>query len=263
MATRDPRKAINQISVAIDTSLQGLAALETAATLAARLQASLEALFVEDSNLFHLAELPFARELISTSGEERTVDATQMTQALQEHAHRVRRALTAATRDLEIASSLKIVRGQYMDIALGVTHADVVFMCGARGRPLTTSRRRVQRLAPQRPVYVLYDASPAAKRALALADEAARYLETHLIVLLPVIKGKRPATLQRQAERSLNGQTVARYVTVPSGDADSLNQELHATGCALVVVPREHSTLASRGHSGLLDTIDCPLVLVA
>lgn len=264
MAKSDAKQRINHILVAVDTSLHSLVALETAAALAARMRASLETLFVEDINLFHLAELPFARELDPTSGEERTVDKTQITQALQAHAQRVRRALTSATRNLQIQSSLRIVRGHYTDEVLRIAHADVLFMCGTKRVSVPVKRIRPKWLpVPHKPVYVLYDGSQTGKRALVLAGELTQALGADLFVLIPVVHARRPTTLRRQAELLLNDRVRTHYSTIPSSDAHHFHQVMQATGCALVVLPREQSGLISRQPGGLLDSLDCTLVLVA
>ena len=62
---------ISRILFALDPSRQNRAALERALTLAERLRAELIMLFVEDENLLHLVNLPFAREVHRISASER------------------------------------------------------------------------------------------------------------------------------------------------------------------------------------------------
>ena len=54
---------LRRIVVGLDAGPRDRAALEAAAQLAARMQAELVGLFVEDIDLLHLAGLPFAREV--------------------------------------------------------------------------------------------------------------------------------------------------------------------------------------------------------
>ena len=74
--------AIRRILVALDASTHSLAALETAAGLAARLEAELVGLFVEDINLLRAAELPFARETSFYSSSLRPLERGELEQGV-------------------------------------------------------------------------------------------------------------------------------------------------------------------------------------
>lgn len=65
----------DRVLIALDANLRSLDALRLAAELAARLEAELLALFVEDVNLIRLAGLPFAREVDRSSAVERQLAA--------------------------------------------------------------------------------------------------------------------------------------------------------------------------------------------
>ncbi|PKN22384.1 MAG: hypothetical protein CVU64_24985, partial [Deltaproteobacteria bacterium HGW-Deltaproteobacteria-21] len=67
MNAREDKVTIRRILVAMDPSYRSVGALDVAAELAARLGAELSAVFVEDVDLLHLAELPFAMEIGSRS----------------------------------------------------------------------------------------------------------------------------------------------------------------------------------------------------
>ncbi len=60
-----------RVLVALNASRRDYQALELAASLAARKRVELLAVFVEDINLFNLAELPFAKEIVRASAVER------------------------------------------------------------------------------------------------------------------------------------------------------------------------------------------------
>ena len=61
---------IRRSLVAVEPSAQGQAALDAAARMAARLQAELVGLYVEDVELLRLAQFPFAREFSVHDGPE-------------------------------------------------------------------------------------------------------------------------------------------------------------------------------------------------
>ena len=58
MNTGSAGTIIRRVAVVLNASMQSSQALQAAAELAASLQAELEGIFIEDINLFHLAELP-------------------------------------------------------------------------------------------------------------------------------------------------------------------------------------------------------------
>src|SRR5512146_300494 len=63
MSEPEEEGAIRKILIAIDASPHSLAALQAAAEFAARVNAELSGLFVEDINLLRMAELSFVREV--------------------------------------------------------------------------------------------------------------------------------------------------------------------------------------------------------
>ncbi|MDJ0948763.1 MAG: hypothetical protein QNJ94_07570, partial [Alphaproteobacteria bacterium] len=65
MARRREREAedIRRIILALDPSEDSRDMLEAAASLAARLRAEIDAVFLEDENLLRSAELPFVRRI--------------------------------------------------------------------------------------------------------------------------------------------------------------------------------------------------------
>ena len=78
MNAREHEIVIQRILVALDASPHSQAALDAAATLAARVSAELQGLFIEDVNLLRLAELPFAREVGSFTATHRRLDARDL-----------------------------------------------------------------------------------------------------------------------------------------------------------------------------------------
>ena len=76
MNESEPNLAIRRILIALDASTHSLAALHAAAEMAANMQAELIGLFVEDENLLHLAGLPFAQEVRSSSAESEVASLT-------------------------------------------------------------------------------------------------------------------------------------------------------------------------------------------
>ena len=68
---------LHRILVPLDASENSLTALDTAAELAAVLDAELEGLFVEDINLLQLCDFPFAREVSFLGPSFRRIDRAE------------------------------------------------------------------------------------------------------------------------------------------------------------------------------------------
>lgn len=184
---------IRQILVALDASTHSLAALEAAAKLASRMQASLLGLFVEDINLLKLAQLPFAHELRFAATFPQKIDTDQMEKQLQAQASQMEQKVreTAVARGL--AYSFQVVRGQVAREVLSAAHqADLLVMGQASRRLIQTNRigRIAQVAAAQshcsvlltqssvdlnRPPLLIYDGTPASNKALLFAAELAQH----------------------------------------------------------------------------------------
>jgi len=262
-----PRSASDshRVTVVVDTSLQGLYALEAAASLAARRKASLEALFVEDTALFQLAALPFARELDRSSGAVRPMNPSNLEGGLRAKLDRVRRAVDQAVAQRAIPASVRVARGHYVDVALAAAPSvDVLFLWSIRH--VSYVRRGL--LAPvgmdrQGAICVLFDASDAGGRALELGVDLSDTAHTPLCVVLMSDSGADYAALQSSAETMLTQAGSVSFDEAPSTDAAAVAAVITRTGCQLVLMPQLRARRAPPPATGLLETLDCPVVLVS
>jgi nucleotide-binding universal stress UspA family protein len=104
--------AFRRILVAIDPSGGARDVLVAAARLAARQEAELLGLFVEDTDVLTLASLPFAREFGLLSAP-RPMDPTTTESEIRAQAALVERWLATAARELGLSWSFEIRRGRY------------------------------------------------------------------------------------------------------------------------------------------------------
>lgn len=264
----------SRVLVALESSLECLSALESAADLAADMRAELVALFIEDLDLFHLADLPFAREIDRTSGMTRRLDSLQMARALRAQAHEVRRTLTRATEQRHIRSSFRVVRGHFVVEAFSAAaEKDVLFLRG-KGRVRGTTQTRALRSgarasekssekkrAERGPVCVLYDGSPAAQRALSTANDLSVVRKTELVVILPASEADRGLAEALGTVQSPNPST--RYTIVASVSVSDVLRGMENQGGSLLVLPRESTLLTEQNRRALLDHINFHLVLVS
>lgn len=280
MSTPQPDATIHRILVALDASAYSLAALEAAAHLAVALEAELDGLYVEDINLLHWADLPFTRVVRYPASVDEAVDKAGMEKQLQQRAEQARRALMNIARELKLPWSFKVVRGQVTPVLLAAAlEADLLALgwisyprtrrmrLGSTARALVMQLPCVVWLPPRRelpegaPVFVTYDGSPVAQKALALAER----LSTDLPIIC-VLTG--PA----DAVRQLKEEALARLTTketvqitfrhLPEADAESLARLVGMEHGGLLVISGEIMTLPASALESLLDQLECSVILV-
>ncbi len=254
---------IRRITLAVDTSLRVLGALELAASLAARSQASLEALFVEDIDLLTLAALPFARELDTVCGTERELDEPNVESSLRGHRDRVRKALERAGRESSLRTSVRVKRGRYLPEALAAANAvDVVFLSAIRRiRIGNTVGHRLSRAGQF--VWVLYDGSAASERTLQLAMEIGEAQGAQPGFLILAGSEDEITRLSDRVRSTLRENGFPEVACVALRNASDLKVTLAAKACSLLLLPRERSDLLTDPCGELWESLDCTLILVS
>ena len=125
---------IERVVVPLDAASEHRTAIETASRLAARAEAPLHGIFVEDEDLLRLASLPFARQFtLGAAAEPLTAEHIEL--HLQVAAERARRELFAAAKRHGVACSFEIVRGAAESALTGASPRDLV-VAGGLTRPI-------------------------------------------------------------------------------------------------------------------------------
>lgn len=86
-------------------------AVDAALRLAQAFQSEIESLFIEDRQLFDLAELPFARE-ISLSGRTRALSTEALSRDMQSHASALQRQVLARARAADVKAQARTIRAE-------------------------------------------------------------------------------------------------------------------------------------------------------
>ena len=269
---------IRRILVAIDASPASLAALEIGAELAARFNAELVGIFVEDVNLLHLAELPFTREVGLYSTRTTRMDVTNMERQMRAQARAVRRRLASIAEGARLQWSFQTTRG-IVHVALreAAENADLIVMgrtgwnkqrrLGSTARVMVLEsphhtmilRRRVRFGVP---VLVAYDGSENGQKALAAIslvwDE-----ESHLTVLILAEDAEQARHLQGEAEKFLAGLGAApSFRWLKFVDEAILARILREEGCGVVILPAGSERLPGNKLLPFLNQTDCAVLLV-
>lgn len=270
---------IRRILVAVDASPGSLSALEAAAELAAALEAELEGLFVEDTQLIELAGLPLTRQLGRLSASFRRLESREMELQLRVQAAQARQALEQIARRLEVSHRFRVARGTVIDeILQAAREADLVAL-GRAGwslrRLLGSTARAVLAQGVGRvlllgeaarlgsPVLVLYDGGEPAKAALAIAAALARRLRGEVRVLVASADAARGDALSEEAARLLKEEGAAGEVRwLSSTEAADIGEAVHSLGARTVVLAPGVLGLDAAGLHELLEEIELPVVAV-
>ncbi len=274
---------IKRILVALDASSDSLAAVEAAVNLAARFNAELTGIYVEDENLLRLADLPFVQEVGHFSATCRRINHVDLERQIRGQSRRARRVFTSATQRTHLIGSFRTVRGRVLPEVLAASAEADLLVLGKQGWSLYRHGRvgsTVRGILPERfglalivkegthlaaPLAVIYDGSEVADRALIAAEMVRSRLNNNqsLIVLVLPTAQQDALALQAQARSSLAAEGVAaRYRTATGTNIRRLADILLTEGCGTVVSPARSSVLQNSTLASLLDYLELPILLV-
>lgn len=278
--TADPRAgAVRRILVALDSSRESLAVLEQAAGLAARLEAELDALFVEDIDLFNLAGLPFAREFNLLTPTGRVLDEATLEREMKALAALARRAVEEAAQQRNLRWAFRVARGRVETELLSATGTSDIVALPRAGRSaagpgaLTRLTRIIVETAAcsvllaasaeagqAGPVAAVFDASPAGEDTLDVAARLAAGDGRPLTVLVPGQPGEadRLEALARKRLRR-SGVSLSFRRIAGTGTAELL-RAVERVGAHMLVLPGE--TVTRKSVAPAIERAGCAVLLV-
>lgn len=259
--TEAPRPfSVRRILVAFHPSTASRAAVEGAVEWAARLEAELEALFVEDVNVLRLAELPFVRQ-VSLHGA--TGQPANMELELRALAAQAERRLAEAAGRRRIRWSFKTARGHLeQEVTTAAGQVDLLIL-ESSSRPIGREMRleapvrmmiaktaaSVLLLQPERssagPVHVLLEAGTNLQRTIQAAADLARRHAVPLEVTVFAAEAEQRRRLLHEAQAQLIGQPMpVRHRSMTGTGAAELQGVVDAVA---------HGTLVLDASSRLLE----------
>jgi len=249
-----------RVVVTLETSAAGRSALEVAVRLATALNAELEGVFVEDTELLELAALPFLREIKAHSLSEERLSIERMQRDLRALARQAERMLAEATAALGGGVSFRIWRGR---IALDSLHdqlaADVLSL--ARGGPWNPLRwNSPTRAGGVALVQVLTGAIERADATLDVAARLAASLEVPVRVLVPADEPACETLKQKAIARFAGGTLPVTFFEV--ADAAALANTLRGSNDTVLIVAGNDPLFGAGKLAACLDTLRCPIVML-
>lgn len=281
MSEREREGEIARILVALDASSHSLSALQAAAELAARLQAELQALFVEDVDIRRLGALPFAEEVGVFSATCHPLDARELARQLEAQARQMRRRFHRTTEWIGVQCTFRRARGRVVPRILeAASEADMIILGKEAWSTFETGQlgpvvRQVLSKVPtptmvlqagaqlEQPMLAIYDGSQAAHRALSAAAILARRDHERLMVLILPSESEPTDRLRARAETWLEGRGLQiQYQTLSESSASRLAALVAHQGYGTVVLPRQSSVLRDEAVLEFLDQTEVPVLLV-
>jgi nucleotide-binding universal stress UspA family protein len=273
---------IRRILIAFDATRESLQALEEAASLAARLEAELAGVFIEDEDVVHLAGLPFAREVGFGAHAHRPLDLATVEREFRAVAREARRALERAATPRHVRWTFRVVRGRLEQELLNAAGDSDMVAVGKTARPPALGRRlgaaartlaaagsgavllaEPGRAVPEQRIAVSYDASACAQRALTVAARLAHGGDSTLDVLVLAPDDETARKLETEAADRLRGWGVtARFRTLPPGDTEALKHAVGLGARALLVLGAECYPLPQEELERLIGETGCPVLLI-
>ncbi len=279
MSAEDDEAAIRRILIALDASPASMAALEAAAELAARLNAELLGLFVEDIDLLRFSELPFARQVGLHSALVSQLSREQVEQQLRAQANLVRRALAELARTGNLRTEFRVARGSITtELLQAALDTDLVILGKAgwshRQRLGSTARTMIKR-SPGHTMFlqhgariahsigVIYDGSVLAARALGLAASLLPRAHAGLSILILADTVEEAHQLEPDIEEWLRAHRLTghiHWVHGPSGKR--LANLVRFEKLGILVVPASMELLPEDELEEFLNETSTPVLLV-
>jgi len=239
-------------------------ALEALGALAESSPSDILGMYVEDTELLMLAELPIAREYCLLTHVERRLQTPDIERLFRVQARAAQQSLAEIARRFGSSLSFRTARGAATALMReALSEVDLMLFGAVRSAlrlPGNLSRTSATRLSRQ-PVAVVYDGSDAARRALRIALQLATDVNLSLVVLLRAGNVEELPALVNQVSRLAGTRQTRLIEMVNPGWQELLAQVRHHRSALLVVATTEE--LLQEENLGRLRTgPNCPVVLV-
>jgi nucleotide-binding universal stress UspA family protein len=266
MSAEGSDKRMRRIAVALDASPHSLRGLAIAAGIAAALNAELEGVFVEDTELLRPAGLPFLREFRIATLRENPLDSERLERDLRAAARGVRAQLERSAAAYGLTWSFRVWRGDLEAEILRAALDAELFALARIGR-FAPLRRRPRPAPPLGAlgglvVGVLYTAGEGAERALAIGMELRMRHAADLVVILQPQAPADAAILQTRAVEQLgSNREHTRLVAIGGPDATGLAAAVRDFGIDLLILDETNPILGRTSLWTSLEALGCPIVI--
>ena len=238
------------------------------AEVGAEVGAEVAGLFLEDVDLFRLAELPISREISRFTSQARPLRAAELRRQVRVQAARAERAVQIAAERAGLAWSFQTLRGRLGTALESAGEVEWVLVSAAQrlvgaAAEIRAVSRSTGRATGHRalPIVAVFDGSARATLALRTAMRVAESNRRRLEVLLPAVTDA-TLTVLRSDVREVAGEPTLRMTTIPDLESESIAKALRERPAGLLVLAPDAKHVAEPEIRRLLQRIGCPILLV-
>jgi nucleotide-binding universal stress UspA family protein len=261
----DPGKRLQvRITVMFGNTDADRSALEMLGLLTAETPSEILGLFMEDSELLSLADLPVAREYCCLTQVERQLDSADLQRQLRIQARSAQQTLAATAERIGFSWSFQTVRGSLANLLQNAAQEMDIMLLGAarRSLPLPGHFASTTLTRPTRqPLSVIFDGSAVAQRALAVALRIARAGEQSLNVFLVATNAADFSSLRAQSTE-LAGAVALRFHELLNPEFGEILATVRSERAGTLVLGINERLISPKSVELLRNRLSWPAVLV-
>lgn len=250
---------INRILISLDFDNYSSSFVESLVMLASQLDAELCGLFIEDSELQQIANLPFSREITYPTAHTRELNSAQIARHLKQHAETLQNMMQELSQLSNVACSFKSAKGPRIESILGESYDFqlVVLLPEKYSSVKTSTSAQLDELI--NPTVLLYNGTEQAQKSAYIARSLADEGELHQLKILTLNH-----ECEALAKQQLSLEKVkTEYQHIDSYDISTIVSLIGTQKTGLLILPLEDELInQSREIREMLDTLECPLLLV-
>jgi nucleotide-binding universal stress UspA family protein len=271
-------KTIKRILVGVDASQANRSLVQAANMLASKLDAELQALFVEDINLLQLAQLPLAREMTYGSTRTKQISPPELEKQLKAQVARIRQFVEDAARLSNTKVSFNVTRGQVETELCSAAKGSDLLIVGKNTQLMRYSEklgRISQKIISNAacnilllqhgselglPVVVFFDGSEASQRALQLGIQLAKGDHDQLVVIYPRT-GKQALQQQVLAQTSKSNIDPA-HVELADNSPDAIIDALANCNGRVLLLTNETDVFTPEQRQAIIKRVELPVIVI-
>lgn len=256
----ETEKTINRILVSLDFDSTGASFIEPLVKLASQLNADICGLFIKDSELQQVANLPFSREITFPLAHTRELNSDQIAQRLKQHAETLREMMKNLSQLSNVACSFKTAKGPRIESVLSESYDDfqvVVLLPEKYSSLIAKQPARLEELI--NPTVLLYDASRQAQKSAYIVQSLTDRNELHKLKILTPDHDSEVSAKQAFTFKNVD----IDYQHIDAYDISSIISLLETQKTGLLILPLEDKLIEQSNEiRRILDRLKCPLLLV-
>jgi len=250
---------INQILVSLDFDDNSSSFIESLVTLASQLQADLCGLFIEDSQLQQIANLPFSREITFPLAHTRNLNSEQIARHLKQHEETLRKLMKEFSQLSNVACSFRTTKGPRIESILRESINFQLIVLLPENYSSLKSRQAVKLADLINPTVLLFDKSKQAQKSAYIVRSLADHGDLHQLKILTVDHDSYIAAKQLFTFDNVK----VNYHQLESFNIADIISVIGSQKSGLVILPLEDGLInQDKGIRKILDVLDCPLLLV-